>query len=179
MTSRKIAALRALAERPGTPQEGAVAREMLRRHEEKLQDQSPEDAFRSFLRRGMSSVDFVDVLHRHYGPKMTCACGAPLADTCVNLAEHLRIMDEIQRRFPLGATVFYNCHGHNANSRGVVVSHSAKRWNYVRIKFEHLKWALNVPIYDADGWHLSTVPVEDEALIHRLTNGYRGRKKSC
>jgi len=58
MSHRRLAALRALAERPGTPAEGAVAREMLARAEAKKREQYPTEErsrwelFEEYLRTG-------------------------------------------------------------------------------------------------------------------------------
>lgn len=62
MKHRRLAALRALAERPGTPAEGVVAREMLARAEAKRNEQYPTDErskwqlFEEYLRTGDVSV---------------------------------------------------------------------------------------------------------------------------
>lgn len=52
MTRRKLEALRALAERPGTPAEGAVAREMLKRAEAQPCEANPLGKFAQFMRSG-------------------------------------------------------------------------------------------------------------------------------
>jgi hypothetical protein len=41
----------------------------------------------------------------------------------------------------------------------------------MRVKFDNLKSARNVPIHSADGWHLTTEPVTDKNLLNILRGG--------
>ena len=91
---RRIEALRALAERPGTPAEGEVARKMLERAEAHGVD--PEESFRSFIRTGS-----MDDLASAVGP-LTCECGTthPPFTKCSNLSLHQRIRRQMEVLFP-------------------------------------------------------------------------------
>lgn len=135
MSARKIAALRALAERPGTEAEGAVAREKLA----KLMAASPAppttimDSFADTIRSAV--------------------------DRCV-AREELRA--EIQRRFKPGDLVYYNRWAYAANEAGIVKGYPKPTTDnaaWLRIKFDRLKTARNVPIFSEDGWHLSHTPL--------------------
>lgn len=66
MTSRTIAALRRLAERPGTEHEGAVARAMLEKAEgQRGEWGEAEAAFRAYMRgEKISMADLVNALDR-------------------------------------------------------------------------------------------------------------------
>jgi hypothetical protein len=157
MTSyRKLDALRALADRPGTPEEGRLAREILERLESSPEPEWPaylsaiplyqvgnEVAFRDFLRTGS-----MEDLERATKWK-TCPCGLanPQNEKCQNEIEHESIRARIMQMFPRGQRVFYNRWAYAPNCPGVVVGYS-KDWNWVRIKFDHLKSPRSVPVYD-------------------------------
>lgn len=62
MTARRLKALRNLAERPGTPAEGELAKEILQRHEAGIKDY---DILAQYLRDG-DLDSFMDRMWRDY-----------------------------------------------------------------------------------------------------------------
>ena len=157
--ARKIAALRNLAERPGTEAEGRVARAMLARIESKADPVDQVYArFETFLRTGS-----LDDLGLAVGWK-TCDCGNlhPPFTACPMIEAHNSIAFEIRRRFPRGERVFYNRWAYAKNCPGKVTGYSD--WSWVRVRFDHLKNSRAVPVYSGGLWHLSVAPVGDAAL---------------
>lgn len=65
MTPRKLQALRNLAERPGTPAEGNLARELLDRHEAKLDGLKDYEILAQYLRDG-DTDSFLERMRREY-----------------------------------------------------------------------------------------------------------------
>ena len=166
---RRIQALEALAYRPGTESEGEVARIMLDRH----RAAHPSNPLTDYLSGG----DIADFIFATRGEvSRRCPCGAHHAGVCENSREHDRISEEAAKRFPRGTRVYYNCWAYEKNCTGTVCASYSNRWNWLRIKFDHLKQSRPVPVYDVDGWHISTEPLEDESLIYRLSSCYRGAK---
>lgn len=134
MSSRKIAALRALVDRPGTAAEGAVARQMLERMEAKTP------------------------CHLRPAPQHSIHATP----------------EEIRRRFPRGARVFYNCWAYIANDPGRVTGYSRDpRW--VRVKFDNLKTIRSIPAYSNLGWHLSTEPLSADDGYYLCGNDLKER----
>lgn len=157
MKQRRLAALRALAERPGTPAEGAVAREMLAREEAKRIEQYPADQqekwrlFAEYLRTGD-----LDIFQRAVSMPIYCPCGAEKrGGACTEPVRHGDIEREIRRRFPRGSRVYYNGWPYPKDCPGTVVGYAT--WNWIRLKFDHLKTVRRCPIYK-NGWYLSTEP---------------------
>jgi hypothetical protein len=158
MNRRRIEALRNLAERPGTPAEGALAREILERHEGKQSQRSQNDAFCDYLRSGERS----DLDHACY--TSTCRCGNVYPrkndreSDCPMTDRHALILAEKLKRFPRGTRVYYNYWAYGENCLGTVTGPS-KDWAWLRIKFDNLKQARKCPIYSEFGWHLSIEPL--------------------
>ena len=151
MTTRRLAALSNLAERPGTHAEGNVAREKLKRAER-------------------STVTWPITKSR--GITSTCDCGGPILYGlgCVRSDLHYALNGEMRRRFPRGTRVYYNKWAYSRNCPAFVTGYSEK-WNWIRLKFDHLKTSRAVPIYVAGRWHLSTTPVTDAATLRDLRGG--------
>ncbi len=185
MNARKLAALRNLAERPGTPAEGELARELLRRHEEASKHQHRADeagywnAFESHMRGKMSLDDFIAELRRYSErptPSVwTCACGAcnPIGQKCQNkFRQHEGIRDEIRRRFKKGDRAYYNCWAYEINSPVIVTGYMPAgteeiQWAWIPVKFDRRRnnrlMYRQIPIYSSKGWHLSHEPLPPDA----------------
>ena len=155
MSRRKLEALRALAERPGTEAEGIVARQILARLEAK---------------QGIPGR----VEAKRYDHLWECACGSILVvgEKCDNDLVHLDIQDEIRAKFKPGDRVYYNKWAYTANCAGVVAAYVRLKapngdhpWAWISVKFDYLKSARQIPIYSAKGWHLSHKPVDRATLI--------------
>lgn len=167
MNHRKIQALRNLAERPGTEAEGRVAREMLKRLEAKngppISDLEAEawvwQQFGDFLRTGS-----LDDLARATGYH-TCDCGSlyPPFTKCSADDVHAEINAAIRKHFTKGRRVYYNAWAYPKNCPATVVGYS-KDWNWVRLKFDHLKNVRSVPAYRKGLWYVSLEPESDETL---------------
>lgn len=175
MNSRKLAALRALAERPGTEAEGAVAREMLKRMEAKGRASSPRsvwDSMDAMLSGSMSKEDFQEVLRRFAQQRRDepladfrwkCACGLvwQAGQKCKDTEAHAKIQEEIRTRFKRGDSVFYNKWAYSINCHARVTGYcngpenGDYPWAWIGLKFDHLESYRQVPIYTAKGWHLS------------------------
>lgn len=166
MTSRRLQALRNLAERPGTEAEGNLAREILARIEKDPRD--PLDDFRDFLRSG-SLNDLARAVGDH-----VCDCGTryPAFTKCPNVSRHEELRAEALRRFPRGTRSYYNKWAYSRNCP-CVVKCASPQWNWMRVKFDHLKSARSIPIYSADGWHLSTEPITDIEALRVLRGGMK------
>jgi len=169
-SARRLAALRNLAERPGTEAEGRVAREMLARIEAKAEPAEQVYAqFEEFLRTGS-----LDDLGRAIGLK-TCDCGNrhPAFTHCPMMEAHQRIAVEIRQRFPRGQRVHYNRWAYPKNCPGRVTGYSG--WHWVRVKFDHLKNSRAVPVYSGGLWHLSIAPLDDATLRASELRGGMGK----
>ena len=171
--TRRLNALRNLAERPGTPSEGAVARRMYEREKAK-QPKSTLDAkfgkFADFMRSG-SMDDLADAV----GPHL-CDCGTPCRafTKCGNHARHEQIRTEIKERFPRGTRVYYNKWAYDANCTATVTGYpdDPTLWNWIKVKFDHLKSGYRtIPIRSEHGWHISTAPIIDPAWREILRGG--------
>lgn len=160
MSQRRIDALRALAERPGTEAEGKLAAELLAKIEAKpLAEESRWKLFETYLR----SRNIEDLMRACAAPK-ECACGEKfLGKQCPNVTRHTSIAQEIRNRFKKGDVVFYNKWAYSPNARAVVIGYSQwESWQWIRLQFDHLKHPRAVPIYSLLGRHLSHEPVTAE-----------------
>lgn len=163
INARRIAALRALAERPGTPAEGEVAREKLARIESK--QTRPVNAselfgfFASYLRNGC-----MEDLQKAVNNSVCNICGKvfPRGLACPNQSEHFKAHSEMYKIFPRGERVYYNYWAYPANCPAVVAGYSADL-GWIRLKFDHLKNTRSVPIYDDGELRLFTSPVDSDA----------------
>lgn len=171
MSRRKLDALRALADRPGTPAEGEVAREMLRKLEAKQQAEArvqknpyrpfsdivqPGDIFEFMRRSGR--------MHQNTSSHTGSAVNSMFTDAILAQREH---------HFPKGTRVYYNKWAYKENCPGVVVGYS-KQYNRMRIKFDHLKTVRSVPVHGPNGWHISKKPLVDRLRVYILSDKYRG-----
>jgi hypothetical protein len=149
MTERKLAAIRALAERPGTPAEGQVARDILKRLTVKGQNIA-------------DAVEDLDDWLPDHARSMRLRYSNPFARE--------RIKVEIRQHFPKGMRVYYNYWAYPDNCAGTVTGYPVDSacWAWIRIKFDHLKQARRVPIFTSEGWHLSAEPIESNAVRDRL-----------
>lgn len=161
MNQRKLEALRALAERPGTPAEGRLAKEILARLEGHAEvTEEGEKTSWYWFERFLKTHSNDDLLKGVRAPSI-CECGAkvPRGLRCANLVGHQRIAAQIRALFPRGVRVYYNYWAYPSNCPGTVSGYS-HYWNWIRIKFDHLKNKRSIPIYSPAGWHLSMDPVE-------------------
>lgn len=182
MTTRKLDALRALAERPGTEAEGKVAREML----ERLQKRHPLPPVLDFLdtRKPLSGArhagrtDLADLIREMMSWKReaaslvwTCACGSRQnhGRPCSNSLGHLHIQNEIRTKFKPGDVVYYNRWAYDENAVGVVTGYvklqAAEQWQtwaWIRVHLNGLASPRPIPIYSNKGWHLSQQPLSSE-----------------
>lgn len=184
MNARKLQALRALAERPGTEAEGRLAREILERYERggdiQEEDQPLLNVILDLLRHGASKDECFDAIAKNHQLSQSkpfpttwrCACGSTFktGGKCSDIAAHDRIAVASMRRFPKGTRVYYNQWAYDRNCPGVSTGY-VPDWNWIRVKFDHLKTARNIPTYSAEGWHLSTEPITDKATLERLRGG--------
>lgn len=183
---RTIAALRALAERPGTPAEGAVAREMLERLERKSPNgRHPKDeqdiwaAFERHCRGECTTDEFIVAMakwtrRRDYMPvptEWTCACGRlnGIGYKCMNMGGHERMRESLRIRFTKGQRVYYNYWAYPDNCPAVVAGwprqapeNGTHPWGWIILKFDHLKNNRSVPILSNKGCHLSAHPLTVE-----------------
>jgi hypothetical protein len=156
--SRRIAALRALAERPGTPQEGIVAKKKL--EEALATEPSSTNPFpdansytiqlQEFLRRFNECFEFTSPCYRnpfaHHSPPpeegdtyyvpAQCPCGAYLSSrgNCTFPETHKHKRWKAKREFPEGSIV--DCYSPSTNS--VILEAKVLRyledWNLVEIR---------------------------------------------
>lgn len=173
MNQRRREALEQMAARGGTEAERQIARDRLSKYKAdphvtafRYVGNDIDEAlgkFAQFMRTGAMG-DLRDAV----GHK-TCACGThhPAFTACPNTALHERIDREMRSRFQRGTRVYYNRWAYPANCVGTVVGYS-KLWGWIRIKFDHLMNPMRVPIYSADGWHLSTEPLPNSSERSRL-----------
>jgi hypothetical protein len=192
MVSRRISALRALADRPGTEHEGVVAREMLARLEAKGTEGYRDDEmeylakFRAHMRGEISLDEFLKCFR---SPKpeerWTCPCGDTITrdGICRNVIRHAAVQTKIRTTFSKGDRVFYNYWAYPPNCPGAVQGYVKLQpdkgtfpWAWLRVKFDHLKSPLNVPVWSDKGMHLSHEPVGDTALERLDPIGYHIRK---
>lgn len=178
MNSRKIAALRNLAERPGTEAEGKLAKQLLDRLESDNQH-PPDEAeawitFTEFLRSNISTEDYLErmrqwaisIRNQPLPTHWRCACGALLevGGKCEAAMNHLLIQQAIREKFAIGDRVLYSRWAYPPNCPGRVAAYVKTQkqnndypWAWLSIKFDHLKQARQVPIYSASGWDLAKV----------------------
>lgn len=170
--SRKLDALRALAERPGTEAEGEVARAMLEKLEASEPESDPWELFRQYLRTGD-----MELLWEATRDHEICACGSARKrgePFCHTMTRHWDILREMKHKFPIGARVYYNRWAYGDNCPAVVIGYTDdsrcrnQGWNWIRLKFDHLKSNRSVPIYEYGNWHLSTEPIEEGENADRL-----------
>lgn len=155
----KIEALKRLAERPGTPHEGEVAREMLKRLQSAAVDidetEDSENALSQYLKREISIDEFIRRC------KVTrCPCGSihDVGGKCGNWQRHLEIQTEIRAKFQRGDRIVYNYWAYPKDCPGKVAAYVKLKpengtypWGWLSIKFDHLKSARQVPVWDKDG----------------------------
>ena len=175
MTNRKLQALRNLAERPGTPAEGVLAREILERFDGDRNSGNAElerplwIAWDDYMRGSVSMDEFLEsirsrVMWERSQPlptEWTCACGETvMVPSKCSGSRHEAIHREIPSKFPKGLRVYYNCWAYSINSPATVSGYS-REWNWIRLKFDDLKTVRGVPIYKK-GWRITREPVERE-----------------
>lgn len=181
MTARKLAALRNLAERPGTKAEGDLAREILKKYESYVQPKTEDfdywQAFRLHMRGQMSTEDFLDALKKYANRPVptvwTCACGtmSPAGQKCQRNDLHGKIQVNIRDRFKKGDCVYYNYWAYPLNQPATVTGYvvDSKQWNWIAVKLVGRRRSSKdvyrqIPIYSAKGFHLSHAPLDqDEA----------------
>jgi hypothetical protein len=175
--SSKIAALRALAERPGTDAEGQVARAMLEKLNAKRTsiDDDQMAPLRGYLSDDIDLDEFLRSTRQ--GPVMwTCACGAKIivGQKCGRRWRHLEIQTEIRAKFKKGDRVYYNRWAYPPNCPAIVAAYvdigkpenGTFPWAWISLRFDHLNGARQVPIFSEKGWHLSHSPqTEDVSKI--------------
>jgi hypothetical protein len=175
MSDRRLQALRALAERPGTEAEGILAREILAR----LQSQEPVDEYtpyRRWLRKEISLEEFLMAM-KH--PPLTPEEQA-VVDAEAQFAElqrkreeerihHATIQAEIRTRFKKGDRVYYNKWAYFVNDPGSVSGYVRPKeengshpWAWLSVKFDRHLWPRQIPVWSERGWHLSHEPLNDE-----------------
>lgn len=192
MSSRKIDALRRLAERPGTEHEGIVARAMLAKLQAKqaaaggFRDYEAEyrAAYAAFAERRISLDEFIAATRKHtqwvndnLPTEWTCDCGTvlPVGQKCREAWWHLDIQTQIRAKFKIGDRVYYNRWAYAKNSPGRVSAYlkthkMEDQWGWISVKFDHLKSSRQVPIFSAKGWHLSHEPITDATQQDRLSH---------
>lgn len=190
VNQRKLDALRALAARPGTEAEGALARAMLARLELKADGfpyvsaapESIEDLIERFADRMYPgtpySDEIADAMRRRreweqaqpLPTHWTCSCGVrcQVGCKCSNTVVHDHIQMKIRERFKKGDRVFYNRWAYPKNDPGTVTGYLKPKlengdhpWAWLNIKFDRLKSSRQVPIVSSKGWHLSHNPLSD------------------
>jgi hypothetical protein len=165
--SRRLEALRNLAERPGTEHEGIVARAMLKRAEAKAPDLA-RDYLENVRAFGRGDITFSEYLNRtqQTSPAMwSCPCGDTIYmnGKCLNQFRHLEIQTRIRAVFSRGDRVFYNFHAYPRNCPGKIAAHVKLQqdngtypWAWVSVKFDHLKSARQIPVLNEKGeWCLT------------------------
>ncbi len=159
MNAATLDSIRRLAERPGTEQEGIVAREMLK----KLESKVPHGSFADRL-ANHDLPSFEEILREHGVPTdVSCPCGHRrkiFAGTCPNITRHMEINLKIRETFQRGDRVFYNYWAYPPNCPGKIARHvplgRESTWHWISVKFDHLKNARQVPILnDAGEWCLT------------------------
>lgn len=168
MNRRRIEALRALAERPGTRAEGEVARAKLARalaYQGIPSHQSPWDAFKSYLHTG--SMDDLKWATAH---SVCQFCGFICSRDlrCPRTSEHYAEHSQLRDKFPRGTRVYYNYWAYPENCAAVVAGYSAEL-GWIRLKFDHLKNSRSVPIYKDGEMRLFTEPI-DHATAFRMAH---------
>lgn len=190
--SRRIAALRALAARPGTPAEGEVAQRKLEEALAKEPVKAPrvyrrsplEDAIRDALFQQMGVRMAREAIGRFYSVRRAeapfceptgmpwfldrqCACGVDRAfdiKHCQNFEGHTQIEDMLSARFPLFTRIYYNGPSCVANRRGRVFMHSMQ-WNFLDILFDDSFTPIEVMAYSRKGWHVSIQPLDPNGQL--------------
>lgn len=155
MTRRTIEALKQLASRPGTSQEGAVARTKLRDAEKKHPHLfgRPPAAF--------VHIGFEDFRARCWH----CPCGNLVwaGKDCLRRAEHEELRASIAAAFQKGDRVYYNFWAYEPNCPATVMGFpkpDKENWGWIRLRFDHLKASRNVPIHSPfQGLHLLKTPL--------------------
>jgi hypothetical protein len=159
----KLEAARTLAELGATEGERDAARAAVKRLEARYghPDIYPHGGFRAVFSSFTAEENALTA--KFFFQKCECGTRFPRGSSCPNTTRHAEIDIEKRKRFPRGSRVYYNCWAYAANCTGKVIGYTHE-WNWIRIKFYHLKSSRNVPIYSEKGWHLSTEPVDPEIL---------------
>lgn len=168
--NRRIAALQALAERPGTEAEGRVAKEKLAAalaREEKRPARGPWVAFQSYLR-----TKNIEDLEEAVRSAECSICGKfyPRGLACRDAFEHLHDHARLCEQFPRGTRVYYNFWAYPPNCPATVSGYTATI-GWIRLKFDHLKTVRTVPIYASGELRLFTAPINEAAAERMSTAG--------
>ena len=144
-SDRRLDALRALADRPGTEHEGRLAREILQRLEGNTAD-FQEEAFRGFLRREVSLDDLLRALKTQpLTPEEKM-----MVDEQERARKRYELRREINRRFKKGDRVLHN------GKAGVVSDLGYDGGIFV--KFDDAMWPRHVfPCVDGE-WSVTVEP---------------------
>lgn len=194
-SQRKIDALRALAERPGTPEEGILARVFLGRLEAAgVNHEGEQDiwtALEAQCRGAMSTSDLTETLMRWVRARNAqrpthwfCQCGnsIPIQQKCQDTDRHEGIRIQIKERFKKGDRVFYNQQSYvygEGNAPATVtgfVRPKPDNWAYLRIKMDQHKNSQAAPVYSEKGWLLTHIPRLAEDLNKMYPFRVIGRK---
>jgi hypothetical protein len=153
VSARKLEALQNLADRPGTPHEGAVARAMLEKLTGKPYTPTPQPAPR---------------VHR---PRAKKKAPAPVVPDY--LKDPLKMAFEVRSRFPLGTKVWYSAKGFPVNSPGTVIGFE-RAGHRVMVDFEWFPIKTVVACTDR-GWHLSKKPIPQKQAEKLYPKGKAGK----
>lgn len=170
MTTRRLEALRALAERPGTEAEGILAREILDRLEGE-QTHRAEEQYRRWLRRDISLDELLRAMKpQPLTPEELDALhfASRQAEEARLRVDHAAIQAEIRRRFKKGDRIFYNKWAYSKNEPGVVTGYVRPKaengthpWAWLSCRFDRHLWPRQIPVWSERGWHLSLEPLGD------------------
>ena len=157
-THKTIEALKRLAERPGYPHEGALAKQRLA----ELRKDKPELFSRN------TAADIIRAYWQSATPHplqtWKCPCGhvCSIGAHCPNHEAHEAVRAKTAATFNKGDRVFYNRWAYEPNCAATVMGYpkpDGVNWGWIRLKFDHLKASRNVPIYSEKGVHLSHEPL--------------------
>jgi hypothetical protein len=166
-SDRRLSALRALADRPGTEAEGRLAREIL----ERLEVRDTEE-YRRWQRKEISLDDLLRSVKPEPLTREELAFLRYRTDQereAKEAAQHIEIQKEIRKRFTKGDRVYYNQWAYDANDPGTVTGYLRPKkengthpWAWINVKLDRLLWPRQLPIWSERGWHLTHEPVSAE-----------------
>lgn len=147
VSNRKLQALINLAERPGTPAEGEVARAMLAKlghpYVPRPQAPPPRPAAKPRQRRAAPAP-----------PKRPDLFNDPI-----------KVAQIIRFRFPLGSRVFFNAKGYPMNHPGMVC-HYERAGTRLKVWFDDAPTATWIHAISDWGWHLTTKKMSKKTAAH-------------
>lgn len=185
-SARKLAALRNLAERPGTEAEGKVARAMLEKLTGREYAPPRPPAPERPITGGRFNGEVWEFLQpdgtwstkpawstRPAQPRPKAPRKKPAPPKVPEyFRDKVKLAMKVRQRFPIGTTVYYNAPGWASNSMGTVTGYRPAGYK-VRVWFDQMGGVKEVDACSSRGWHMTVLPMNEKTAAKMQKKGVK------